>query len=389
MKALVTIALAVVLPLVLATTALAGPVTVGLGTTEPFALLAAAGLSNIPTSTISGNVGVSPGPGSSITGLTCLEVTGTIYAVDATGLPCYTQNAGLLTIAMNNLGTAYTDAFGRVPNTTFAGIDNQLGGQTLVAGVYRFPSATTANLIGNLTLTGDADDVWIFQATSDFVTASSSTVTLTGGAQACHVFWQVGSSATLNTSSTLRGTVLANTSITVGTGVTVAGRLFAGAVNGTGIVTLDKDTITRPASCVTQASINAAAAAAALAQAQAAVAAKAAADAQAAADSAAAAAREADARAATAAAEKAAAAAATAAQAAATAKAAAEKATADAAKAVIAKAAAAKAVKAAKIAKAAAVKARVAKAAAVKAATSRSIKLSSIRTARVRAGFTG
>jgi hypothetical protein len=274
MKVLAAFASAMLLTLAIAGTASAAPTTVSLGGADPFAILAAAGVSDVPTSTINGNVGVSPGPGSSITGLTCAEVTGTIYAVDATGLPCFTVDPGLLTTAMSNLGTAYGDAAGRTPDDTSIATDNQLGGRTLVAGVYRFGHATTANLSGNLTLTGDADSVWIFQATSDLVTAASSTVTLTGGAQACNVFWQVGSSATLHTSSSLVGTVLADTSISVDASVTVAGRLLAGAVTGSGAVTLIQDTITRPASCVTQASINAAAAA--LAQSQAAAAAAAA-----------------------------------------------------------------------------------------------------------------
>jgi hypothetical protein len=377
LKTLAVVATAMILPLVLATAALAGPPTVQLGTADPFAVMGAFEVTNVPTSTISGNVGLSPAAGSSITGLTCLEVTGTIYAVDATGDPCFTANAGLLTIAKNNLGTAYLDAAGRVPDTTFAGADNQLGGQTLVAGVYRFPSAATANLIGNLTLTGDADSVWIFQATSDFVTAASSTVTLTGGAQACNIFWQVSSSATLNTSSTLRGTVLAHTSITVGAGVTVAGRLLAGAQNGSGVATLIQDTISKPTSCVTQASINATAA-----------------EVQAAADKAAAAAKDAADRAAAIEADKVAAAKAAAdkvvADAAAAAKAAADKVVADAAKAAIARQVkAAAAAKAASAARAAAKKAQLARIARVRAASARQIKLSSIRTARVRAAFTG
>ena len=151
-------------------------------------------------------------------------------------------NPGLLTTAKSDVTTAYLDAAGRTPDTTFVSGDNQLGGQTLVPGVYSFGHATTANLIGNLTLSGDANAVWIFQASSDLVTASSSTVTLTGGAQACNVFWQVSSSATLNTSSTIQGTILALTSITVAHGATVDGRVLA----RNGKVTLDTNTITRP-----------------------------------------------------------------------------------------------------------------------------------------------
>jgi hypothetical protein len=206
---------------------------------------------------------LSPAAGSFITGLTCAEVTGTIYSVDATGpLPCRVTNPGLLTTATAAVTAAYVDAAGRTPDTTFATLDNQLGGQSLVPGVYAFGHATTANLIGNLTLAGDADSVWIFQASSDLVTAASSTVTLTGGAQACNVFWKVGSAATLGTSSTLVGTVLAHDDISVTNAATVQGRLLAGA-QASGAITLISDTITRPSACVTQASLNQAAAAAA------------------------------------------------------------------------------------------------------------------------------
>ena len=384
MKVFATFATAMLLPLALVSGAGASAaVTVPLLTASPFALLSAAGISDVPTSTISGDVGVSPGPGGSITGLTCAEVTGTISSVDAAGpLPCRVTNPGMLTTAMTNLTAAYVDAAGRIPDSTLVGADNQLGGQTLVPGVYRFGHATTANLVGNLTLSGNADAVWIFQATTDLVTAGSSTVTLTGGAQSCNIFWQVGTSATLNASSTLRGTVLADTSIFVSSSVTVDGRLLAGAQTGTGAITLINDTITKPATCVTQASIDAtAAAAAAQAQAQAAAATQAAAAAQAAADQAVAAAKAADAAAAAAAAAKAAAAAETAAQAAAAAQLAAKKAAAVAEKAAIAKAAAARAVKAAAVAKAAAARAATAKRLA--------LKLSSIRRAHTQVGFTG
>ena len=164
-----------------------------LGTADSFAVLAGTpNITDIPTSTITGDVGLIPGTGSGITGLTCAEVTGTIYATDATGLPCFVVNPGLLTTAKTDLITAYNDAAGRTPTPRFVSGDNQLGGQTLVPGVYSFGHATIANLIGNLTLSGDANAVWIFQAAPDLVTASASTVTLTGGAQACNVFWQVG-----------------------------------------------------------------------------------------------------------------------------------------------------------------------------------------------------
>jgi type VI secretion system secreted protein VgrG len=142
--------------------------------------------------------------------------------------------------------TAYDSAAGQSPDTTYAGADNQLGTKTLTAGVYRFTAASTANLVGNLTLSGSADDVWIFQATSTLVTAANSSVSFSGGAQACNVFWQVGSAATLGASSQFAGTILAHDDISLGNQVTVDGRLLAGGqANHAGAVSLIHDTITR------------------------------------------------------------------------------------------------------------------------------------------------
>ena len=223
------------------------PPTVPLGTAAPFALLAGSAITNVPTSTIGGDVGLSPDTGAGITGLTCAEVSGTIYTVDLGAPPaCREQDAGLLTTAKNALTNAYDDAAGRTPDNTYVGADNQLGGEVLVAGIYRFPAASTANLIGNLELTGSADDVWIFQATSTLVTAASSTITFSGGAQACNVFWQVGSAATLGAGSSFAGTILAHDDISLESDVTVDGRLLAGGqANHAGAITLISDTIIR------------------------------------------------------------------------------------------------------------------------------------------------
>jgi hypothetical protein len=226
--------------------AAASPTTVGLATADGFAVLAGTGISDVPTSSITGNVGLDPHPGSDITGLTCPEVHGKIYTNNAAGPACRTINAGLLTTAKNDLTNAYNDAAGRIPPplNILGAADNQLGGgQTLVAGVYRFGHATTANLTGPLTLSGSASSVWIFQATSDLVFASSSRVNFSGGASACNVFWVVGSSATLGSSSSISGTILALTSITANSGSSINGRLLA----RNGLVSLDSNTVTRSA----------------------------------------------------------------------------------------------------------------------------------------------
>jgi type VI secretion system secreted protein VgrG len=141
--------------------------------------------------------------------------------------------------AKSDLVVAYDDAAGRTPATVVAG--GTLGGQTLVGGVYNSGGATLG-LTGTLTLDGENDpsSVWIFQATSDLITASSSTVAFINGAQPCNVFWQVTSSATLGSGSTFVGTILALTSITMADGVSMNGRALA----RNGAVTLINDSIT-------------------------------------------------------------------------------------------------------------------------------------------------
>jgi hypothetical protein len=135
--------------------------------------------------------------------------------------------------------TAYTTAAGEGPTTAIAA---DLAGQTLAPGVYN--SASSIGLSGALTLNGGGNPnaIFVFQAGSALTTGSASQINLINGAQSCNVFWQVGSSATLGTGSTFRGTIIALTSITVTTGVTVDGRVLA----RNGAVTLDTDTITRP-----------------------------------------------------------------------------------------------------------------------------------------------
>jgi lipopolysaccharide export system protein LptA len=223
--------------------------TVQLGTATPFAVLAGTAVTDVPTSTITGNVGLSPAAGTFYAGLTQAEVTGTIYSVDGTGPAGNVNNPALLTTAKNDLTTAYGAAAGQSPTSTFNAGDNQLGGQTLVAGVYAFGHAATANITASSPLVlngqGDANAVFVFQASSDLVTASNSVVQLENGAQACNVFWQVSSSATLASASTFVGTIMALTSATLNAGATVQGRVLA----RNGAVTLNADTITVPSTC--------------------------------------------------------------------------------------------------------------------------------------------
>jgi hypothetical protein len=244
---------ALLAPLVLAvfswTPVASAATTVQLGTAAPFAVLAGSAVTDVPTSAITGNVGLSPAAGSFYAGLTQAEVTGTIYATDATGPGGSVNNPALLTTAKNDLTTAFVSASGQSPTSTFVAGDNQLGGQTLVPGVYAFGHAATANITAASPLTlngqGDPNAVFVFQASSDLVTASNSVVQLINGAQACNVFWVVGSSATLSSTSTFVGTLMALTSATLNTGATVQGRILA----RNGDVTLDHNTITIPSAC--------------------------------------------------------------------------------------------------------------------------------------------
>ena len=222
---------------------------VQLGTAAPFAVLAGTAVTDVPTSAITGDVGLSPAAGGNYAGLTAGEVTGTIYAVDAAGPGSSVNSPGLLTQAKIDLTTAFISASGDLPTTTYAAGDNQLGGKTLTTGVYAFGHAATANLTAAnpLVLNGNGDpgSVFVFQASSDLVTASNSVVQLENGAQACNVFWVVGSSATLSSDSTMVGTVMALTSATLDTRATVQGRILA----RNGAVTLDSNTITIPSTC--------------------------------------------------------------------------------------------------------------------------------------------
>ena len=207
-----------------ADTVIDGPIS--LGTAAPFGVLGASTVTNTGTSVINGDVGL--GPGASITGFPPGIVGGATHQTDA-----------VATKAQVDLTTAYNTAASLTP--TQLGL-RELSGLSLKPGVY---AGGALALNGTLTLAGTAQSVWVFQAASTLIAGSSSIVTVTGGASACNVFWQVGSSATLGTGAIFVGTIMASTSITANTGATVAGRLLA----SNGAVTLDTNTITVDAGC--------------------------------------------------------------------------------------------------------------------------------------------
>lgn len=198
---------------------------VGLGTADAFAVLGGSTVTNTGPSVVNGDLGLSPG--SAVTGFPPGIVNGTIHAADAAAAQ-----------AQADLTTAYNNAAGQACDSVLTGQD--LGGLTLTAGVYCFSSS--AGLTGTLKL--DAQGVsaarFIFQIGSTLTTASSSRVMLINGARPCNVFWQVGSSATIGTTTSFVGNIMALTSITITTGATLKGRALA----RNGAVTLHRNVIT-------------------------------------------------------------------------------------------------------------------------------------------------
>ena len=215
------------------TSAVCAPAPPGLGSSCGFGILGATPVvsSTGPTAITNGDVGI--WPAASITGFPPATATGAFHKGDAVAQQ-----------AQSDLTVAYNNAAGAAGG---AALTADIGGQTLPAGVYK--ATTTLGITGNLTLTGNANAVWIFQVGTALTTAAGTTggvpnsrVILIGGAQAKNITWQIGSSATLGTSSVFAGNILAQASITLGTGATLNGRALA----RTGAVTLDSNPVTVP-----------------------------------------------------------------------------------------------------------------------------------------------
>jgi hypothetical protein len=212
---------------------------VNLGVAGNFVILSESGITNVFPSFITGDVGTSPITGAAVL-LTCAEVTGTIYTVDAAGpLPCRVTNASMLTTAVSDMQTAYTDAAGR-PNPDFLNLGaGNIGGLTLTPGLYKWTS--TVIIPTDVTISGGPNDVWIFQVAGTLTMSSAVNITLTGGAQAKNIFWQVSGAVTFGTTSHFEGIILGMTGINLQTGGSINGRMLAQTA-----VTLQMNTVTQP-----------------------------------------------------------------------------------------------------------------------------------------------
>ncbi|MBU4138769.1 MAG: DUF3494 domain-containing protein [Euryarchaeota archaeon] len=239
-KNIISVLLTLLILGVAAGTASAAQLPVNLGTADNFVILSKSGITNVPTSAITGNIGTSPITGAAITGLDdCSQVTGTIYTVNAAGPACRVVNPALLTTAVLDMQTAYTDAAGRtLPDATELGAGN-IGGMTLTPGLYKWSTGVT--IPTDVTISGSSTDVWIFQIAGTLDIASAKQVILSGGAQAKNIYWQVAGATTLGTTSVFNGNILAKTNIAIQTGATLNGRALAQTA-----VTLDANAVTSP-----------------------------------------------------------------------------------------------------------------------------------------------
>ncbi len=221
-----------------------GPAPVLLGASGNYAILAKSAVSNVPTSVVTGNLGLSPAAASFITGFsltrvgtkwTAPQVIGSVFAADND--PPTPIN---LTTAVLDMQTAYTDAAGRpTPDALNLG-SGMIGGLTILPGLYKWTTSVT--IPSDLKIAGSPNDVWIFQIAGDLAIDSAKSMFLSGGAQARNVFWQVAGLVDIGTTSHAEGIILSKTSIKLGTGASINGRLLAQTS-----VNIDSSTVTAPA----------------------------------------------------------------------------------------------------------------------------------------------
>jgi hypothetical protein len=212
---------------------------VNIGVAGNFAILSKSGITDVYKSTITGNIGTSPITGAALL-VSCTEVAGTIYTVDAAGpLPCRVTSATMLTRAVLDMQAAYTDAAGRT-NPDFLNLGaGSIGGKTLTPGLYKWTSAVV--IPTNVTISGGPNDVWIFQVAGTLTMSSAVKIILAGGAQAKNIFWQAAGAVTFGTTSHFEGNILGQTGINLQTGASINGRMLAQTA-----VTLQMNTANMP-----------------------------------------------------------------------------------------------------------------------------------------------
>ena len=223
------------------------PAPVNIGTAGNFVILAKTGISATGTTHITGDIGVSPIAATAITGFglimdpsgtfsTSSLVTGKVYAANYTS-----PTPAKMTTAVSDMETAYTNAAGRTLSDHTELYAGDLTGQTLTHGLYKWGTGVLVSA-GGVTISGTASDVWIFQIAQNLTLANGAIVTLSGGAQASNIFWQVAGQVTLGTTAAMKGIILCQTAIVIQNGATLNGRALAQTA-----VTLDANTVTQPA----------------------------------------------------------------------------------------------------------------------------------------------
>lgn len=211
---------------------------VNLGVAGDFVILSKTGITSVYKSTITGNIGTSPITGAAMV-VNCGEVTGNVFSVDAAGPACKTTSATMLTSAIGDMQTAYTDAAGR-SNPDFLNLGaGTIGGKTLLPGLYKWTSSV--NVPTDITISGSPTDVFIFQIAGTLKLSSAVRITLAGGVQAKNIFWVVSDAVTFGTTSHFEGNILGMTGINMQTGATINGRMLSQTA-----VTLQMNTVTLP-----------------------------------------------------------------------------------------------------------------------------------------------
>ena len=213
---------------------------VNLASAGDFTILSKTGITDVFKTTVNGNVGTSPITGAALL-LSCAEVNGIIYTVDAAGpLPCRITDATRLTAAVGDMEAAYNDAAGRtLPDALNLGA-GEIGGLTLTPGLYKW--TTNLSISKDVTLAGGPNDVFILQVAGSLTEANAKQVILSGGAQAKNVYWASAGAVAIGTNAHFEGTILSKTMIAMNTNASISGRLLAQTA-----VTLQMNTITPPA----------------------------------------------------------------------------------------------------------------------------------------------